>query len=148
MTNDKPKWESHQAGDLIVQTLVWPDGYWPVIVQGGKESLVLRRSWRTRMPVPMSPVGVWTFIGLDRGDIVEADIDVYGPKGIPLAHRSMHKEGMISYDAWRYCPIGAMGALRRIRLDIVCRVNGINEHLGNRLSARVHYGLQIVGFVD
>ncbi len=140
-------WKAHRAGAVITQTLVWPDGYWPQTVQGGDESLVFRRKWRSTLADKMIAVGVWTFIGLDRGDIVEADIDVYG-QGIPLAHRSLHKEGVATYDAWKYHPVGPGVSVQRVAVHLACRVNGENEHLANRLSARVHYGLQIVGFVD
>ncbi len=43
----------------------------------------------------------WTFIGSDRGNILEADIQLSGPKLDYFLQRSDHRETPGHYDAWK-----------------------------------------------
>jgi len=138
------KWKAHESDGIIYQTLIFPDGFWAKKVEGGSEALVYREVFKTK-PLPVRLIGVWTFIGLDRGDIVEADTDVFCQKGIGLAHRSLHKENFSTYDAWKYYPLSLNMTVRKINFHVTCRVNGKNHHLDDRLSARVHFGLELIG---
>lgn len=145
MTNEI-KWEKAEDSEngLITQTMLWPEGYWPVTVYSGNEYRVFRRSWKTTMSVPVKIIKVWTFLGLDQGDIVEADIEVYSKKGTPIVLRSKHKEIPTSYDAWKPYKLDIDLHTQLLRVVVTCRA-GRNSILDNRLYARVHYGLIIIG---
>jgi hypothetical protein len=140
------KWRPNKTkGTLVVQTMVFPDNYWPVIVFGGCEDNVFRRSWWTSLSTKIIPQGIWTFIGLDRGNIVEADIEVYTQEDIPLVLRSLHKETLGNYDAWQYNSIDYVGATQVVKVAVTCRVNGKNLTLPRQLQARFHVGVVLIG---
>lgn len=129
---------------LVSQAMLFPKGFWPITVRGGDEVHVWKRSWKTTLNVEVEPIGVWTFIGLDRGDIVEADVEVYTENGTPLVLRSVHKETLAMYDAWQYNKVREVGGVRLVKVFMSCRA-GVNELLGDRLSARIHFGVIIIG---
>ena len=129
---------------LITQTMIWPKDYWPVEVQAGSEKYVFRRSWKTTLAEEVGIIRIWTFIGVDCGDIVEADIEVYSRQGTPLVLRSKHKEIPSDYDAWKPYDINANIVTRRLRVALTCRA-GRNTILDNRYYARVHYGIIVIG---
>ena len=142
------KWKkSETENNLIAQTMEFPDKYWPVPIFGGDEKNVFRRSWKTSLSATTIPKGIWTFIGLDRGDIVEGDIEVWTQKGLPLVLRSFHKEALGNFDAWQFNPIEYIGPIRRLRVGTTCRVNGKNVIHGG-LQARFHIGIIIVGYMS
>ena len=130
---------------LVSQAMIFPKGYWPITVKGGSEAETWKRTWQTTLNVKVEPVGVWTFIGMDRGDIVEADVEVYTQNGTPIVLRSVHKEVPATYDAWQYNKVDEVGGVRQVKVFMACRVNGKNLHLDDRLSARIHYGVIIIG---
>ena len=121
----------------------------PVMIFGGCEELVYRRIWT--VPFASNDLvdifEVWSFIGVDRGDIVEADIEVASLEGVRYHLRSEHKESMMSYDAWWGCP--ASVASRGAVVSVVCRVNGRQQDSDHprhgTLTARVHFGLVLNG---
>ena len=136
------KWRSKIVENEVCHVLEWPANQWPRVVEGGDEKKVYREAWAPKLPYATRAGGIWTFIGLDVGDIVEADISVY-TRGYPLVLRSMHKEAVASYDAWQFNAMSFAWPLKRIRVAVVCRA-GRNQIL-KRLSARIHYGLIVVG---
>ncbi len=145
------KWKASKShGNIITQTMEWPKKYWPQTVFGGSEQNVYRRSWLSTLDTEIRPLDIWTFIGLDRGDIVEADVEVYTEKGIPLVLRSLHKEVSGIFDAWQHNCLPYLEPIRIIRVVATCRVNGRNVFgrnvlLHKRLEARFHLGVIIIG---
>jgi len=121
----------------------------PVMVLGGDEERVYRRTWR--VPFVSNHVvdiyEAWSFIGVDRGDVVEADIEVSTMEGTRYHLRSEHKESMMSYDAWWSCPASA--ASEGAVVSVTCRVNGRQQDIDHprygSLTARVHFGLVLNG---
>lgn len=110
----------------------------PVTVKGGSEDLVFRRTSHYALPTKRIVLEAQSFIGLDRGDVVEADVFIYGDHGEVIYRRSLHKElGELScYDA--YDSQGTVLEAHNITIILVCRVNGPNTVYGY-LSARCHF---------
>lgn len=175
----KGELQFHVLGNSGV--VVFPDGLWPCLVEGGDEkdakvSLkdpkgdrdssavgddrgVLRAVYEVDLKRPRELWQIESFIGNDRGDVVEADVDVYAAdavrRGERLYHRSLHKEDPFSvYDAWNGKPVNA--TVSRIIVHLTYRVNGDTHNdfrkkkenygglgLKNRLSARAHFGVEL-----
>jgi hypothetical protein len=116
----------------------------PVLVQGGDEDLVFKRSETKRYPMGITVSGVWVFHGLDRGDIVEMDTEVVTGEGFQLVVRSDHKEVMGNYPGWTFYPADHVET-DRLRIKLACRVNGTQANREHprfgQLSARAHFGL-------
>lgn len=137
-------WSVNGKGRVLCCTLEMPVGYWPVTVRGGDEKFVWRRRWQTSLPTPLSPYRLWTFCGLDRGDIVETELNIETHDGIPIFMSSFHKEAATAYEGWR--TTGALdwvGKIQKINIIMSCRVNGKNAQ--GELSARYHAGIRLVG---
>ena len=139
------KWKSKivKIGEPeIVHVLTWPPKQWPRPVTGGDEKKVYREAWAPKLPYVTKVRGIWTFIGLDVGDIVEADISVY-TRSYPLVLRSMHKEAVTSYDAWQFNAVNFAWPLRRVRVSVLCRA--AKNQVSGELAARIHYGVIVIG---
>lgn len=117
--------------------LSWDD--MPVLVYGGSEASVLRRRLAFQMHEARPIASIQTFMGFDRGDVVEADLALYDEENRVVYRRSAHLEGGVPdcYDAFATAP-SLVPSARGIVLDAVCRVNGKNEVTGD-LSARCHF---------
>lgn len=126
--------------------LVMP--FMPVNVRGGSEAYVYRRAWEVPLPEELTIVKVSTFIGLDRGDIVEADIELRAkPSGFWFYQRSLHKElWYMTFEAWETKAVAVRTEI--IEVSVVCRVNGKNRNQDHprygTLTARVHFGVVLV----
>lgn len=115
--------------------------YPATIVQGGSESYVLYETWHA----PASWIGrtldyVYTFNGLDGGDIVEMDTFVYDGR-VPLLLDDEHKEVSSHFKAYERWDVDRV-IRRGIRVDLVNRTNARNR--ANRLASRPHWGLYFV----
>lgn len=116
--------------------LTWDD--MPVTVIGGSEDYVWTRSASLELPMHREPVRGDSFMGFDRGDVVEAEVAIYGGQGRVIYRRSLHKEegDPDSYEA--YWPLPYSGPpTKRLTVDLTCRVNGKNQF--DELSARCHF---------
>jgi hypothetical protein len=119
----------------------------PFLVQGGSEEIVLYSSWTSDAYEGRSVARIYTFIGLDRGDVAEVNIFVYdGP--VPIALRDKHKEVMSDYTAWLPHYTQGHKVRGRITVSVVARVNGkqLNtEHPRyGEWTIRPHFGIYIV----
>jgi len=104
-----------------------------VKVEGGSEDLVFYRRAEVDFGASYRLSEISTFIGLDRGDIVEADIYVDTSAGVRVYQRSFHKEALQSYEAWDSHPTLPL-LVRHVVINFACRVNGRNA--AGQLSAR------------
>lgn len=88
------------SGQSVI--VVFPDQ--PVSV-----SAPYRASGCVAFPAVMKFSKAWTFIGTDRGDILEADIQLSSSKLDYFLQRSEHREAPGQYDAWKAEPIAWAG---------------------------------------
>lgn len=131
---------SKQANGVLTLTLNLPD--MPVTIQGGSEDYVYRRNWF----VPFGGESLYirsvsTFIGLDRGDLAEVDIELeMDKKGGPRVYRrSFHRhDGYSSFESWHYKDIDARTL--GLAVSLCGRCCGVNKESGN-LVCRAHYGI-------
>jgi len=116
--------------------LSWSD--MPVTVQGGSESYVLRRRMTISLPVKRRIIKTESFMGFDRGDVLESTVALYAADGQAIYRRSLHKElgNPDCYEAYEAQPYGGPPT-DLVFFDLDCRVNGPNEQSGS-LSARCH----------
>jgi hypothetical protein len=113
------------------------------MVKGGSEDLV----YRQRIEIPFDETVVIykasTFIGLDRGDVVEADVELEAVGGFRFYQRSFHKEWLVSYEAWLTKAISV--TTDRVTVVLLCRVNGTQQNSEHprykQGSARFHAGV-------
>ena len=105
--------------------------------------------------------GIWTFIGFDRGDLAEADIEIWDhDHNLPIYLRSEHKETSGIYDAWRFfrvqysvwdrilhhLKIRPLPKLGQFRWHFHGHVTADEPNLGDHPQfARVHFGVHLVG---
>lgn len=139
-------WSVNVEGQIVCQTMEFPPDFWPVKVFGGCEDFVYFRKYQTSLAQAVYPIGIWAFTGLDRGDIVETELNVETDNGIPLVQTSYHKEGLTSFDGWQWFYLGWYGrtcALQVLNVIFSCRVTGLNK--ASELSARFHCGLRVIG---
>lgn len=119
--------------------LQWDD--MPITAYGGSEQYVWTR--RTSIPLPeyRKPVRGNSFMGFDRGDVVEAEVAVFDHMGREIYRRSLHKEeGDNTYEA--FWPLSYEGPpTNRLHVDLTCRVNGTNQL--DSLTARCHFAVII-----
>jgi hypothetical protein len=112
----------------------------PVTVYGGSEANVLRREFSFEMHEARLVESAQSFMGFDRGDVVESTVALYNQANEVIYRRSLHKEAgdPDCYEAFDppQAPLTNTPA-KRVRLAIDCRVNGPNDVTGN-LSARCH----------
>ncbi len=116
--------------------MTWVD--MPITAVGGSEDYVWTRSASLELPVYRKPVRGDSFMGFDRGDVVESEVAVYDGQGRVIYRRSLHKEegDPDSYEA--YWPLPYDGPpTKRLSVDLTCRVNGKNQF--GELSARCHF---------
>jgi hypothetical protein len=108
------------------------------LVKGGDEKLVYTSV------IPLDCTGfthvteVSTFIGLSRGDIVEAAASVYATGGYDLYERSFHKEIPGDYEAWDHQPV-TYHLGDPLVLSLILRVTGRDPE--GSLSATVQFAL-------
>ena len=77
---------------------------------------------------------VWSFIGSDRGDMIEADIQLSSRKLDYFYQRSEHREVPGQYDAWKSEVVSWVG-------DELCVQVAANVTNGS--DARVHYQVRL-----
>ena len=134
---ERPHWKVKEPNPQL--TLVEAG---PVVVYGGDEALVLRDSYFLRGKRDKLLKEVWVFQGVDRGDIVEMNTFIYDGS-TPMVLVDRHKETISDESAYTKWEVN-----RKIKydilIDIVCRVNGKNIFLKNRLAARPHWGVQFI----
>jgi len=142
-------WSTNVEGEIVCQTMEFPPGFWPVTVFGGSEDLVYRRKYQTSLARAVFPLGIWAFIGLDRGDIVEVELNVETDFGVPLVQTSYHKERLDSFEGWRWFGLEwYRQQLQVLNVIFSCRVTGPNKGIGesaDELSAMFHCGLRVIG---
>lgn len=129
----------------------------PVWVEGGSEDLVYRRQEVLAGLRGRTILGVWVFHGLDRGNIVEMDTEVFDRgNDVSLVLRSEHKETVGNFDAWAFYPMEYTVSEKGIGVNLVCRVNGDWYHIKTEsdtyfkpetmdwkgLKARPHWGIR------
>jgi hypothetical protein len=73
---------------------------------------------------------VWSFIGVDSGNLGEFALDVSSNIEGPLYRRSFHKETLDAYDAWEFADVSVLATDLEIGLSTQFVEGG-----------RVHYGL-------
>lgn len=93
-------------------------------------------------------IGVWTWFGLDPGDKVELDLNVYFD-GVPVSMRSPHKPLSLDYEGWRWFPNYGMapGPIDEVKVDISANVTGHNNSTPRAEgtdTARPHYGVWVL----
>ena len=81
---------------IWVQNWKFPKNYWPITVKG--REVWERADWPTSLNRKLKLIGIWTFLGHDRGDQAESDINIDTYTGIPLVQRSEHRI-FTDYDA-------------------------------------------------
>lgn len=113
----------------------------PVQVWWGGEEYVLNYSQRIPFGQQLVIRQVCTFIGVVRGDVVEADINIATVGGPRFYLRSLHKEDLSTFDAWdcRAENILANG----VRVSILGRTTDLNLVNGNNY-ALFHYGIELL----
>lgn len=121
------------------------------VVWGGNEDFVLRQSFRVPNTKGRHIKYIWTFIGLDRGDIAEVDINIYDGV-VSLVHRSLHN--VTEWDAWQRGTLGEEEykldhTLRHnLHIIILCRTNGKQNNPEHprfgTLTTRPHYGIRMI----
>jgi hypothetical protein len=120
------------------RTATWP---FPVeMVKGGDEAFVFHETYPLDCSGFSHVTEVATFIGVDRGDIVEAAVDLVSEGGFALYQRSFHKELPGDYDAWEKSPVSYHldGTLRDgLVLTLTCRVTGRDPD--GKLSATIQF---------
>jgi hypothetical protein len=106
----------------------WPD--FPVVIYGGSESLVLRRTQTFKLDRAHEILSIRTFIGWDRGDIGEAHIIVTDSNGVPLYSRSEHRQNGydLNYDAFNTQVVPVKSNTGSIKIDLLVRCTGENEN--------------------
>ncbi len=87
---------SSRSGARAMLIVDWPEQ--PVSIRPGVD---YTRSACFAVPAGFEVRRVATFVGSDRGNLVEADVQVYTPGGYYLIQRSEHREAPGLYDAWR-----------------------------------------------
>ena len=123
---------------VYVQNLRFPDGYWPVTVC--RPDIWERVEWDTTMNRPLDLIGIWTFLGHDRGDVAESDINIETGTGIPLVQRSEHRV-FDRYDADVYYDLTALRIRAHwLRLWLKC-----NPTDPDRPQVRYHAGIRVIG---
>lgn len=126
-------------------TLMLPDQ--PVIVHGGSEDRVYRRTWR--VPFPNNDrtyiTEVSSFIGFDPGDVGEADVELETYGGYRFYLRSMHKETDGIFDAWDTKDV--LVSDEGMVVTLVARCNGTQQGewctRKGELSIRAHFGVVV-----
>ncbi len=113
----------------------------PEVVKGGSEAFVLRDKVTIELWRKVDSLMMTIFHGVDRGDIVEMDTEIYA-NGIPVVLRSDHKETAGPFQAWTYHMTYMV--CEKIDISVLCRVNGANQFSGT-LAARPHWGIWLVG---
>jgi hypothetical protein len=96
-----------------------------VTVRGGSEDFVFARRAEVDFGAAYSLVEIRTFLGLDRGDIVEADLYVDTAAGVRVYQRSLHKEVPGNYEAWDRQETVPL-RVRHVVIYFGCRVNAKN----------------------
>jgi hypothetical protein len=120
--------------------IVFPD--MPAHIWGGSESYLYRRRYVVPLPLGTHISRVSSFIGVDRGDVVEVGVDVYSLGSYTIYQRSLHKEaGLIEFDGWSSADADyTVGD--PIVFELSCRVTGANAVTG-RLEANVLYEVRL-----
>lgn len=144
------RWVTNEDGGLLCQTIKFPPDFWPVTVQGGSESGVYTRQYLTSISHKVRPVGAWSFIGLEQGDIVEIDLNIESEHGIPLVLTSWHKEVPTAFPGWVWTDLSwYTEPVQILHVLFRCRVTNKNRWVfggrKNELSAVFHAGIRIIG---
>ena len=151
-TREFPGYDYEWETQSLKNNGVWHTTLGPIIVWGGDEAYVFRQGRKLQRGGHLI-ARIRPFMGLDRGDLVEMDLEIQDVDGIPLADPiSFHKEVMTAYNA--YHPMITLDhPVDRILVATTCRVTGPNmaftteelvrEGRPSRLSARAHWGLWI-----
>jgi hypothetical protein len=86
---------------------------------------------------------IWSFQGLDRGDIVEMDTEVWDHDlNFPLYLSSTHKEDLGNFDAWdHHYPVVNVDY---VRISFLCRYNGPNALNPSKGYVRPHWGVHLL----
>jgi len=109
-------------------------------VKGGDEAFVFHDTFPLDCSGFTHVTEVATFIGVDRGDIVEAAVDLTSAGGFALYQRSFHKESVGEYDAWEKTPVTFHldGTPKDdLVLTLTCRVTGRDPD--GKLSATIQF---------
>lgn len=108
----------------------------PFIVAGGGAHFIYTDSIRLDLG-GRTVRQVFVFHGLDRGDLVEQDTEIY-IDSVPVFLRSEHKENTSAFDSWVSEDINLAGQTARV--SVRCGVTGVNTIM-NRFAARPHWGI-------
>ena len=124
-----------EESGLYCENLIYPDGCWPVTVP---PKPVWERHFSTSMNRKLHILGVWTFLGHDRGDVAESDINIETGSGIPLVQRSEHRI-FADYDADVYYDLSSLDVTAQtLRMWLKC--NPTTDS-----SVRYHVGVRVIG---
>lgn len=89
---------------------------------------------------------IWSFHGLDRGDVVEMDTEVWDhDRNRPLYLRSDHKESLSHFDAWKNHVIQRLEHVDYVRISFLCRYNGPSAVQQLKTHVRPHWGVHLLG---
>lgn len=122
----------------------------PILVWGGSEDYVLRRQFIVKLPFEVEIVSLQTFIGLEAGDKVEADIEIFTDSNVLVYSRSYHGHVAQSYEAYDTPPIvfplNAQPNASELIVGIVGRCVGTHYNPGDarhgELNALMHWGFR------
>jgi hypothetical protein len=113
----------------------------PIQVWWGGEEYVLNYSQRVPFGRDVTIRQVCTFVGLVRGDVVEADINIGSMGGPRFYLRSLHKEDLATFDAWDCKAVSVLASGARV--SVLGRTTDLNVINGNRF-ALFHYGIELL----
>ena len=135
-----------KPSQLYCENLIYPDEYWPVTVRPRtmwqrltrQSRTIWERQFYTSMNRPLALIGIHTFLGHDRGDVAESDINIETDTGIPLVQRSEHRI-FDDYDADVYYDLSSLDAkVQTLRMWLKCNPT-------TNKSVRYHVGVRVIG---
>lgn len=117
---------------------------WPRVVHGVRAEDAVLEDHIVDLGASYTFYAAGSFIGLDRGDLGEYDVQIGCVDGPIFYARSLHKEVATAFDAedWKYT---AWPRCQKLAIHFTARVTGPNEILrpGQPWSARPHFGVRL-----
>lgn len=107
----------------------------PAQVQPGQEYF---KSFEVPIGPDINVLRITEFIGLDRGDCAEVDIEVRSPGGQALLQRSEHKETLGIFDSWKTHDVRYKSSPGKETLIFILR-----GHPTAGASVKLHWGARV-----
>lgn len=114
----------------------------PVLIKVGEPRF--EKLYAVKLPLNTEVLRLYSFIGVDRGDVVEADLETFTSKGSRLIQRSEHKETAVIFDSWRAYDIQFQTSEgdRWLVFSLVGHPTGSNV-ITNAPWAKIHWGVRL-----